>query len=477
MTSRPNILWICADDFACGISGAYGSTRARTPNIDRLAAQGLVFDRAFCNCPLSTPSRQSFWTGRYPRSIGVTLTPSPLPEDEVTLPALLRQAGYQVAAFGKTHYYAPRKHEFDVCADHAEYHEWLRHRTPPSPPPSAKVLGPWRPFHDPPAVWLNAECRPWPCYDRDMEDTFYADSAAAYLRDAPREPFFLYASLLATHSPFRFPIEFAGRFCAEEFQAPQVGPDDWEMAPAEFNALTDQNKRGIRAAYHTAVEFLDKNVGVVLDALDASGHAEDTLVLFTSDHGYLLGEHGRFEKHCCFEPAIRTALVARQAGVIDPGRRTNALVELLDLMPTLLEVAGVETPRNVQGRTLLPLLRNQTDRHREHVFVEYADNAEAAVRTERWKLIYSAGTRARRDGYTPVYSTPGPTVLLFDLENDPDELHNLVRDAGSWRILGQLVSELEAHVIRTERNREAVPPGLSGTALLAHCLLPTELPW
>ena len=104
----PNVLWICADDYTPDACGAYGNRIVRTPNIDRLAASGVRLDRAFAACPLSTPSRQAFWTGRYPRTIGVTLSPTPLPDDEVTLPARLRAAGYEVAAFGKTHYYWPR---------------------------------------------------------------------------------------------------------------------------------------------------------------------------------------------------------------------------------------------------------------------------------------------------------------------------------------------------------------------------------
>jgi arylsulfatase A-like enzyme len=102
-SSRPNVVWICADDFTPDICGAYGNRIVRTPCLDRVASEGMRFDRAYCTCPLSTPSRQSFWTGRYPRSIGVTLSRTPLPDDEVTLPVLLRQAGYEVAAFGKTH--------------------------------------------------------------------------------------------------------------------------------------------------------------------------------------------------------------------------------------------------------------------------------------------------------------------------------------------------------------------------------------
>ena len=144
---------------------------------------------------------------------------------------------------------------------------------------------------------------------------------------------------------------------------------------------------------------MDRNLGRILDALDRSGHADDTLVVFNSDHGYLLGEHGRFEKHCCYEEAVRSALLMRLPGVITPGRSTGALVELIDVVPTVLELCGVDVPANVQGRSLASLLRGEAEGHRDHVISEYADNAEAMVRTDRWKLIYSAGNRRRHDGY------------------------------------------------------------------------------
>jgi arylsulfatase A-like enzyme len=121
----PNVLWICVDDYAPYVSGTYGNPLARTPNLDRLAAGGIRFDHAYCTCPLSTPSRMSFLTGRYPRSVGVTLSPTPLPKDEVTIGNLLRNAGYEALALGKTHFYFPLLDEFDRCVDLDEHEAWL----------------------------------------------------------------------------------------------------------------------------------------------------------------------------------------------------------------------------------------------------------------------------------------------------------------------------------------------------------------
>jgi choline-sulfatase len=470
----PNVLWVCADDFTPDACGAYGNRFARTPCLDRLASQGTRFDRAYCTCPLSTPSRQSFWTGRYPRSIGVTLSPTPLPTDEVTLPALLRRAGYEVAAFGKTHYYWPRRQEFDACLDWDDHRAWLANKAPVPLPAGVEVLGPWRPFFDPARVWLNSACLPYPAVDADMYGTFLASQAARYLAGVRAGPFFLYVSFHETHSPFPFPVEFRGRYDPRSFRVPPVGPQDREHLPAVFRTLTEADRQGILAAYATSAEFLDRNVGVVLDALERSGHADNTLIVFTSDHGYLLGQHGRFEKHCCFEPAVRAALLMRLPGLAHPGRSTAALVELIDLVPTILELSETPKPANLHGRSLAALLDGQTGTHRERVFAEYAGNEEAMVRTERWKLIYSTGTRRRADGYALDVPAGGPGVQLFDLDNDPDELVNLAGRAEHAHRVEQLTAELADHLVRTARDPRPVPKSQDVRTILAHCLAPSE---
>jgi choline-sulfatase len=445
----PNVLWICADDYTPDACGAYGSRVARIPNIDRLAREGVRLDRAFAPCPHSTPSRQAFWTGRYPRSIGVTLSPTPLPDDETTLPARFRAAGYTVAAFGKTHFYCPRRHEFDLALDFAEYHEWLDAKGTDPLPPGANALGPWRPFADPAREWLNADVRPYAAVDGDMFGTVLARCAAEFLSHAHTKPFFCYVSTFETHSPFNFPADWPHRHRADEFEVPPISEADAAALPSVFRELTEADRRGIVAAYHTCAAFMDRNVGIVLDALEASGRANDTLVLFTSDHGYFLGQHGRFEKHSCYDPAIRAAAVLRWPGHFAP-RAANAFVELHDLAPTLLEACELPVPSEMQARSLLPLLRGETDTHRDRVFLEYADNAEAGVRTDRWKLIYCAGTRRRRDGYAAP-DDPKPWVKLFDMHADPHELVNLSGRAECAAVEDELLAALAEHVRRTAR--------------------------
>src|SRR5262249_55433241 len=161
--------------------------------------------------------------------------------------------------------------------------------------------------------------------------TYFAQQAVHYLQEKRERPFFLMVSFYEPHSPFHFPVEYRGRHKPESFAVPRVGPeDDWQI-PAVFRDLTDKEKQGIIASYYTSTEFLDKNVGLVLDALKQSGRAGDTLVVYNGDHGYLLGQHGRFEKHCCYEPAVRAPLLMRFPERIQPGQSTKALVEFIDI--------------------------------------------------------------------------------------------------------------------------------------------------
>jgi arylsulfatase A-like enzyme len=469
----PNIVWICADDYTPAVSGAYGSPLARTPNLDRLAVQGIRFDRAYCTCPLSTPSRMSFLTGRYPRSVGVTLTPTPLPEDEVTIGRLLRDAGYETVAVGKTHYYDPLLREFERCIDLPEHDAYLASRKLGLSPQSVKVLGPWQPFDDPASVWLNGDCLPY-ASDSEMPDTFFSETAGRFLAQRRRKPFFLWIGFYVTHAPFRFPIEFSGLYDPDVFPIPEVGPDDEDQIPPVFRGLTDREKRGIIAAYHTSVAYMDRNLGTILEALERAGHYDDTLVVFNSDHGYLLGQHGRFEKHCCLEEAVRSALLMRHPGVIAPGRTTTALVELVDVVPTILELCGVEPSPNIQGRSLAALLRADTLVHREHVVSEYADNAEAMVRTDRWKLIHFAGNRRRRDGYAIDDFPLRPTTRLHDLTEDPCEMTDIAHLPENRVVVEHLLDLLACHMRATARDPAKLPNIDDPNAILAHCLPPSD---
>lgn len=472
---RPNILWICADDHAPYVCGAYGNKIVRTPNLDRLASEGVRFDRAYCNSPVCTASRQSFLTGRYPRTLGVTLLQTPLPAEEPTLATLLRAAGYDTAAIGKMHFNSSLTHGFDLRIDLPQHNRLLREHKPRPLPPGIEVLPPWRPFRDPARIWLNSPCLPFGARDEDMAGTFFADRAVRYLRDRREKPFFLMVSFYEPHSPFRFPVEYRGKYRPGQFTVPRVGPEDDAQIPDIFRNLTEREKQGIIAAYHTSTEFMDKNAGLVLDALKQSGHAADTLVIYTGDHGYMLGQHGRFEKHCCYEPAVRSPLLMRWPGRLKAGQSTKALVEFIDVVPTVLEFCRLPAQATVQGKSLAPLLRGEVNKHRDRIVVEYSENEEAMIRTERWKFIYCTGKRQRQDGYATGRPLPGRTIRLYDEENDSEERTNLAGKPEHAGLIADFTAQLAEHLKRTARQPERIPKDGDVHSVLEYCLQPRDV--
>ncbi len=469
----PNVLWICADDLAAYPLGCYGNKLARTPNIDALAKSGVRFDRAYCTSPVCTASRQSFLTGRYPRSLGVTQLKTVLPDGTPTLATMLKAAGYDTASVGKMHFNSQLKHGFDVRIDAPDHRKALAARRP-QPLPAGEVQPKWQPFKDHARTWLNSAALPFGATDADMPGTFYATKAAEYLAAKREKPFFLMVSFYEPHSPFHFPVEFRSKFDPKEFAVPKVSAeDDWHI-PAIFRDLTDAEKRGITAAYFTSVEYLDRNIGTVLKALKEAKREEDTLVVLTGDHGYMLGHHGRFEKHCCYEPAVRAPLIFRVPGLTKPGTHSASLATFVDVVPTILTLCEQKVPDSVQGKDMTALLAGVTD-HRDYVFLEYSENEEAAVVTTEWKLIYTTGRRKREDGYETGKPLPGRVVQLFDLKNDPDETTNLAAKPEHAKRVEKLTATLAGHLTNTAREPKLIPKTDDVHARLEHLLQPRDV--
>lgn len=471
--STINVLWICVDDYAYYVSGTYGNRLAKTPNLDRFAEKAIRFDRAYCACPLSTPSRMAFLTGRYPHAIQVTLTPSRLPFDQLTLGSYLRSAGYETFGVGKTHYYDPLVREFDRCVDLSEHQDFLASKPRAKDSSGAKLLGLWRPFAEPASDWLNSKGLPYAA-DADMPDTFFTDHAVQFLTERRSTPFFLWVGYYVTHAPFRFPIEFQGLFNPKQFAVPGVTSEDQTELPEVFRDLTDVEKQGIQASDYTSVAYMDRNLGRILDALAHSQHATNTLVVFCSDHGYLLGQHGRFEKHCCYEQAVRCSFVIQYPGQTI-GRTTDAFVSLVDVVPTILDLCGIRIPVKVQGESFASLVKGDVEHHHEHIVSVYPDNAEAMVRTKTWKLIYSAGNRIRRDGYSDGQRLPGRSVKLFNMVNDSNELINLASEVEFQPVIETLLEILVNHLQSTAPSSDLISDQNDVHMLLAQCLGPKFL--
>ncbi len=476
-SDKPNVLWLISDDHAAYVTGCYGNEIVRTPNLDRLAEGGMRFDRAYCNAPICSASRAAFITGMYPRTVGVTELRTPLPASAVTLGEVLKQAGYDTAWYGKTHFNSGLKHGFDVVLGRGHWHRWLKKQGQKVDTTSPDVLPVWKPFKDPARLWINGVYRPFGLKDAYMWDTWYARRGVEFITKERDRPWCCVVSLTVPHSPFRFPLEYRDRHDPSKFTVPKVGPeDDWQI-PEIFRDLTDEEKRKVQASYYTSTEFMDKNMGLVLDALERSGQADNTIVVYIGDHGYNLGQHGRFEKHCSYEPAVRSPLLIRYPKRLPSAKSTRALVEFIDIMPTILDLCGLPTPKAVQGRSLVPLLEGKTDEHRRRVFVEYAWADEAMVRDDRWKLVYIRGKERRPDGYDPgeKYPLPGPTLQLFDTKTDPGEFTNLAKRPEHKQRVDRYVSLLVEHLKRTSRRPDRIPKTDDPMAILDYCVQSHDL--
>ena len=427
---RPNLVLMIADDMAWDDCGAYGHPSIRTPNIDRLAREGLRFDRAFLTCSSCSPSRSSMITGRYPHSTDAEELHWPLPAAQVTFVEKLKGAGYWTAAAGKWHLGEAVKNRFDVVHEGGSAAYQL-----PTGPEAAKSKNR---MGNGGAAGAESGCSQW----------------VPTLRERPRDkPFFTWLAAFDPHRDYRNDT-LAEPHRREDVRVPPYLPDVPEV-------------RDDLARYYDEITRLDSFVGAVLDELKAQGVVDNTLVLFLSDNGRPFPRC----KTTVYDSGVRTPLIVRWPGHVRPGSTTDGLVSSVDIAPTFLELAGVTIPETVQGRSFADILADPSATTRRFVFAEhnwhdFADFSRA-VRSERYKYIRNfypdlsgsppadavrsptfVAMRTLRDAgkLTPAqlnpFVVPRPTEELYDLQADPDELQNLVGDPAYARTLEGLRREL-----------------------------------
>ncbi len=475
---RPNFLFILADDHAGYVMGCDGNTRASTPNIDRLSNEGTRFAAHHCNSPVCTPSRQSFFTGQLPHAAGVTVLSTPLALDKPTLAKQFRKAGYQTAVFGKMHFNRPGEpglHGFDIAKTEDRItQDWRAEVKPRALPADVRTKPPWRPFKDPARIWLNADKLPYPRFDPDMRGTYIANQSIEYLEQRRGQPFALWTSFQEPHSPYDFPVEDRNRFDLAKVPVPRVGPEDAWQIPLIFRDLTDTEKQGIIAAYYTSVAFLDRNVGRVLDALRRLHLDDDTFVIYMADHGYDLGQHGRFEKHCGYEPALHVPLIMRYPGRIRQGVVSD-LTEHVDVPATIVDMMGLEPLPVQHGQSLPAYLEGPAvGKPRDHIFSEYLENEEAYIKTKEWKYIFCSGKRSRQDGYQTDRPTPGRYKRLYHLQNDPGEFTDVAAQHPELTVRFETLMLERFRATHPDRDRE--PAGLSREESIEFYLKPRDAP-
>ncbi len=474
---RPrNVLWLLSDQHSVRALGCYGNHLVRTPRLDRLAAEGLAFDRAYCSYPVCVPARFTLLTGRYPHHHGAISNATPLPWRERTVAHHFGQAGYVTAFIGKLHPVDAQTHGFDYYIDFGHYYDYLGPKTEiftrgmgaddsgsGSPwltiyPHARQAYGspardrsPWIRPDDPKRneVLEWGEVLP----EEEHFESFVAREAIRFLRTYRDEPFFLVTSFLKPHNPFAPPPEYAALYRPEEIPVPSWPAEHLARIPPQAkrraapHAGTPEGEAWARrflAAYYGNVSHLDACLGRVLDALEELGLAGETLVLYTTDHGELLYEHGLRGKFCFFEPSARLPLLVRLPGVVPAGARTRALVDQADFVPTLLEVCGVAPASRtapLDGQSFARVLVDPAAPGKPFAFGEFALHTGRPFymrRSDRWKYVY----------YTVGQLGEEPAEELYDPDADPGELVNLAGDPALGEVVAgerrQLLEYLEA---------------------------------
>lgn len=476
---KPNILWIMTDQHRADCLGCMGHPVIQTPNLDRLAGEGIVFENAFCQSPACMASRASLFTGRYPSAIRVRGM-GILPPAETTFPEWLRRQGYNTGAFGKVHFtpeqftcknlgsrvpildwrsfaaeaafppipddpykenYGFEVHEGCDDACRGLHQAWLRRRKFSLPDKK-----PVHPEPDGPADLFIS-----PYSSAEHATTYIASEAEAYIRqDRAGAPWFAFCSFIAPHHPFEAPADQIARYPLAGLPLPALKggiqaefiPPPARSAVGEMDRYRAPVQRRIVQHYLASISLIDDAVGRLLDALEATGQIDRTLVVFVSDHGEFLGNHGLLRKPSLhYDETLRVPLLLRLPDRIAGGRRINGLVELTDVYPTLLGLLGLPINPGVQGIDWSGNIRSGTPIGREDIFADMFDlkplcakltgpyMAVMTLRTARWKLN--------------VYPTAGQEFgQLFDLQSDPDEAENLyatpqyrsIREEMLWRL-------------------------------------------
>ena len=438
INEKPNFLVIMSDEHAPMWSSTYGHRFVKTPNMDRLAKEGNVFDSAYCNAPLCVPSRLSFMTGKQVSNCEGWDNATPLPSDVMTWPYALRSAGYDCALSGKMHLIGPdRLHGFGHQLAHDP------HGDPPEDdraslnldPGGGHPIFPWEDgvptASEPWASVQEAGAGTTPMIDAD---NLIEERAVEYLRSEDRKtnPWALCVGFVAPHFPFVVPEPYFSMYYPEHADLPMNPQGHLENLPdaarrtrqaLNFDGYSEDEIRRARAAYYGLITFLDDKIGRLLQTLEDQGLFENTVVIYTSDHGESLGEHGLWRKMNFYEQSVRVPLQISWPKVLPCETRHNVPVSLVDATATILDLAGISPEvirlMELDGESLVPLMTSKDSSVRGEAFSEHlahgTDRPRAMIRKGSFKLCYSHGGSVGESS----------DVELYDLKNDPGEFENL----------------------------------------------------
>jgi iduronate 2-sulfatase len=456
-----NVLYLVSDDLNNSL-GCYGHPQAKSPRIDELAKRGVRFDRAYCQFPLCNPSRSSFLTGLRPDQTGARdnafVFRKKIP-DHVTMPQLFQKNGYFVARVGKLyHYGVPNQIGTDGLDD---------------PPSWQKVINPkGRDKDDEDKIfsidgkksfggtlsWLSADGT-----DEEQTDGKIAEAAIGLLEQHKDQPFFLAVGFFRPHTPYVAPRKYFEMYPPDKLPLTKMPADDRKDIPDPAlpvknpnYGLDEKTQREAVQAYFASITFMDQQVGKVLDALDRLKLAENTVVVFHSDHGYHLGEHGLWQKQSLFEESARVPLVISTPGMKTAGQASPRIAELVDVYPTLAELCGLTPPEGLAGKSLAPLLA-KPDAAWDKVAVTQVQRggggqpAKAKAKDAPMKAEAKPGSmtfkgysvRSERYRYTQ-WDDGRRGAELYDHENDPQEITNLADKPEMAAVVKEMKGKLAA---------------------------------
>jgi arylsulfatase A-like enzyme len=451
---RPNILLIYTDQQRKDSLGCYNNTYPKTPNLDKLAEEGVKLTNYYVNSPVCTPSRMSFLSGRYCSSLGIGTNGFVFPEDAVCLSSLLKPYGYHTAQIGKLHFdpHSRRNHknptqsyDFNTfilsdepgCYDDA-YTKWVSEKDPSqlslartSLAPAAVQAGLSPSYTDTPR---NTH-QPY-LYEGDeyfTHSAFVADETCTFLNNTDDKPFFCIAGFYAPHTPVNPPKRFVDLFNIEDAPAPVIA--EGELQKDTTKKMEKKEIQKMTAYYHALCAHVDDQIGHILDTLEKTGKKDDTIVVFTTDHGEFLGDYGRIQKGMpAYDCIVNVPFIVRYPEKINAKSTINEITEGVDFTATMLDYAGIQIPEFIQGQSMRPLLSSPSKDKGMHgtwekkdalieMFHNYGKGGQAALATDAY--LYTLDNRNNKE-------------VLFDLKKDPEQKQNAASDPDYTTVLSDM---------------------------------------
>ena len=454
MSKRPNILWYCTDQQRFDTIQALGNSFVRTPVLDSLVKEGTSFTHTYCQSPICTPSRASFMSGLYPSRVHNTRNGNEsFPGWPPVITKLISDSGYDCGLIGKFHLQSSGKRTEPRIEDGFSF--WKFSHAPRDD---------WEEGHDY-ADWVRSQGGDLNKL-RESEDrvptelhqtTWASERSIEFIQQEREKPWLLNVNIYDPHPPFTPPKSYADQFDPNDMPGPHFKESDLDaqakLAHCDFQdevrTPEEHDAKGAQARYYAMIAQIDDQFGRILKALEESGQRENTVIIFTSDHGESLGDHGLMYKGCRFyEGLVRVPLIFSWPGKFIQDSQNNSLVEMLDLSATLLNLASVDLPDYLQGISLLPILSGQAKsrEHRDFVRSEYFDALDPHFTGGNGTYATMHRTRQHK---LCVYHGKG-VGELFDLDQDPWEHNNLWESPAHADIKNQLLAEsFDAHVLLT----------------------------